>query len=108
MDLQTSEKYIIRKQDDYYGINDTIAGYNVINGIHTEIEAKWLCDLLNELYDENSKLKYELTTLSGLCAFDAKAENIVSTDKYITIPKKDLIKIGDFNPKNLIDDKNEY
>lgn len=53
-----NKRFTIKPQDDYFGItdNNTADKVNVINGIRTEIEAKWLCDLLNELYDENSKL----------------------------------------------------
>lgn len=44
------KRFTIKSQDDYWAVVDN---YNddkvcVINGIHTEIEAVWLCDLLNE------------------------------------------------------------
>lgn len=44
------KRFTIKPQDDYWAVVDN---YNddkvcIINGIHTEIEAVWLCDLLNE------------------------------------------------------------
>ena len=45
-----SERFTIKPQDDYWAVVDN---YNedkvcIINGIHTEIEAIWLCDFMNE------------------------------------------------------------
>ena len=62
----TEKRFTIRLQDDYFGITDNNVGMNVINGILTEIEAKWLCDLLNELAEENKELKEENQKLLGL------------------------------------------
>ena len=58
-DRMTEKRFTIKSQDDYFGItdNNTVDKVNVINGIHTEIEAKWLCDLLNALHEENEELK---------------------------------------------------
>ncbi len=55
----TEKRFTIKPQDDYFGItdNNTADKMNVINGIRTEIEAEWLCDLMNELNDENVMLK---------------------------------------------------
>lgn len=44
------KRFTIKPQDDYWAVVDN---YNddkvcIVNGIHTEIEAIWLCDLLNE------------------------------------------------------------
>lgn len=61
----TEKRFTIRLQDDYFGITDNNVGMNVINGILTEIEAKWLCDLLNELAEENKELKAENRQLKG-------------------------------------------
>ena len=52
-----TKRFKIRPQDDYFGVNDCLQEFNVVNGIRTEIEAKWLCDLLNELNDENEEIK---------------------------------------------------
>lgn len=46
----TEKRFTIKPQDDYWAVVDN---YNedkvcIINGIHTEIEAIWLCTLLNE------------------------------------------------------------
>lgn len=57
------KRFRIKSQDDYFGITDNNVEdkMNVINGIHTEIEAKWLCDLLNEQHEEKEywKEKYK-------------------------------------------------
>ena len=57
--MTENKRFTIKTQDDYFGItdNNTVDKVNVINGIHTEIEAEWLCDLLNELHEENEQLK---------------------------------------------------
>ena len=52
------KRFAIKPQDDLFGINDNNVGMNVINGILTEIEAKWLCDLMNELNEEKENLKH--------------------------------------------------
>lgn len=44
------ERFTIKPQDDYWAVVDN---YNddkvcIINGIHTEIEAEWLCDFMNK------------------------------------------------------------
>lgn len=43
-------RFAIKSQNDYWAVIDNYNGDKVciINGIHTEIEAIWLCDLLNE------------------------------------------------------------
>jgi len=46
----SDERFTIKPQDDYWAVVDN---YNedkvcIINGIHTEIEAIWLCDFMNE------------------------------------------------------------
>ena len=43
--------YSVRKQTPYWAVRNNHAEYNVINGIQTKIEAKWLCDLLNDYQD---------------------------------------------------------
>ena len=55
----SEKRFTIKSQDDYFGITDNNVEdkMNVINGIHTEIEAKWLCDLLNVLHEENTQIK---------------------------------------------------
>ena len=56
-----NKRFTIKSQDDYFGItdNNTADKVTVINGIRTEIEAKWLCDLLNELHEENKELRMD-------------------------------------------------
>ena len=46
----SEKRFTIKPQDDYWAVVDN---YNedkvcIINGIHTEIEAIWLCDFMNE------------------------------------------------------------
>ena len=46
----SDERFTIKPQDDYWAVVDN---YNedkvcIINGIHTEIEAIWVCDFMNE------------------------------------------------------------
>lgn len=46
----SEKRFTIKSQDDYWAVVDN---YNedkvcIINGIHTEIEAIWLCDFMNE------------------------------------------------------------
>ena len=73
----TEKRFTIKPQDDYFGVTDNYSGdkVNVVNGIRTEIEAEWLCELLNELNDENEQLKKEVEDLKQAlirCAFDDK------------------------------------
>lgn len=63
------KRFTIKPQDDYWAVVDN---YNddkvcIINGIHTKIEAIWLCDFMNEqqaeiddLNQENEKLRNQL------------------------------------------------
>ena len=46
----SEKRFTIKPQDDYWAVVDN---YNddkvcIINGIHTEIEAIWVCDFMNE------------------------------------------------------------
>lgn len=63
----TEKRFTIKPQDDYFDIidNNTADKVNVINSIRTEIEAKWLCDLMNELNEENEQLKQRNRELQG-------------------------------------------
>lgn len=63
----TKKRFTIKPQDDYFGITDnyTADKVNVINGIRTEIEAEWLCDLMNNLNDENEQLKQSIYIMGG-------------------------------------------
>ena len=60
-----TERFIVKSQDDYFGVVDNYSADKVcvVNGIRTEIEANWLVDLLNELSDENEQLKSEINDL---------------------------------------------
>ena len=46
----TEKRFAIKPQDDYWAVVDNHNEDKVciINGIHTEIEAMWLCDFMNE------------------------------------------------------------
>ena len=57
----TAKRYTIKPQDDLFGVVDNYSADKVcvINGIRTEIEAKWLCKDMNNLNDENERLKKE-------------------------------------------------
>lgn len=63
MGVKMSEKrFAIKSQDDYWAVIDNHNDDKVciINGIHTEIEAIWLCDFMNEQESTINKLKEEL------------------------------------------------
>ena len=54
----SEKRFTIKPQDDYWAVVDN---YNddkvcIINGIHTEIEAIWLCDFMNDLKEEKDSL----------------------------------------------------
>lgn len=55
----TAKRYTIKPQDDLFGVVDNYSDDKVcvINGIRTEIEAKWLCKDMNTLNDEIERLK---------------------------------------------------
>lgn len=57
-----AKRYTIKPQDDLFGVVDNYSADKVcvINGIRTEIEAKWLCKDMNTLNDENEQLKGEV------------------------------------------------
>ena len=46
----SENRFTIKPQDDYWAVVDNYSDDKVciINGIHTEIEAIWLCDFMNE------------------------------------------------------------
>ena len=46
----SEKRFAIKPQDDYWAVIDNHNDDKVciINGIHTEIEAIWLCDFMNE------------------------------------------------------------
>lgn len=60
--MMTAKRYTIKTQDDLFGVVDNYSADKVcvINGIRTEIEAKWLCKDMNTLNDENEQLKIQL------------------------------------------------
>jgi len=53
------KRFTIKSQDDLFGVVDNYSPDKicVVNGIRTEIETKWLCNVLNDLNDENEQLK---------------------------------------------------
>ena len=61
----SDERFTIKPQDDYWAVVDN---YNddkvcIINGIHTEIEAIWLCDFMNEQQDRIIYWKHKVSSL---------------------------------------------
>ena len=55
-----TDRYSIRQYgDDYYAVSDDCGEWNVVNGIRTRIEAKILCDEMNQLENENRRLEKE-------------------------------------------------
>ena len=57
----SEKRFTIKPQDDYWAVVDN---YNddkvcIINGIHTKIEAIWLCDFMNDQQAEIDELKEE-------------------------------------------------
>lgn len=54
-----AKRYTIKPQDDLFCVVDNYSADKVcvINGIRTEIEAKWLCKDMNTLNDEIERLK---------------------------------------------------
>ena len=64
----TEKRFTIKSQDDLFGVVDNYSADKVcvVNGIRTEIEAKWLCDVLNDLNDENEQLKSTIKEVTEL------------------------------------------
>ena len=81
--MTENKRFTIKPQDDYFGVTDNYSTdkVNVVNGIRTEIEAEWLCELLNELSEENKQLKLqyselEITLINNQLAYnDLNEEN---------------------------------
>ena len=75
MNLMTENKrFTIKSQDDLFGVMDNYSADKVcvVNGIRTEIETKWLCDVMNDLNDENEQLKKELSEYKDFVFSDDK------------------------------------
>lgn len=73
-------RFTIKPQDDYWAVVDN---YNddkvcIINGIHTEIEAIWLCDFMNEQQATISALKEENEQLRKQC-FELEKDYLIET-----------------------------
>ena len=73
----TEKRYTIKPQDDLFGVVDNYSADKVcvINGIRTEIEAKWLCKDMNALNDENEELKQVLGSILIEVRRDISATN---------------------------------
>ena len=69
-----AKRYTIKPQDDLFGVVDNYSADKVcvINGIRTEIEAKWLCKDMNTLNDENEQLKQQIGNLEHTRDFCAE------------------------------------
>ena len=75
--MTENKRFTIKPQDDLFGVVDNYSADKVcvVNGIRTEIEAKWLCNVMNDLNDENEQLKFENANLKvAIDARDAKIE----------------------------------
>ena len=61
----SEKRFTIKPQDDYWAVVDNHNEDKVciINGIHTEIEAIWLCDFMNEQQGTITELKKDLKTV---------------------------------------------
>ena len=55
----TEKRFTVKPQDDLFAVVDeySLDKTCVVNGIRTEIETEWLCNLMNELNNENEELK---------------------------------------------------
>ena len=80
----SEKRFAIKPQDDYWAVIDNHNDDKVciINGIHTEIEAKWLCDFMNEqqatinkLIEENEQLKKRLEHYKEVEALNGDGKN---------------------------------
>lgn len=74
----TAKRYKIKLQDDLFGVVDNYSADKVcvINGIRTEIEARWLCKDMNTLNDENEQLRKENDMFS--CELSVSANKEIS------------------------------
>ena len=75
--MTENKRFTIKPQDDLFGVVDNYSPDKicVVNGIRTEIETKWLCNVMNDLNDENEQLKFENANLKvAIDARDAKIE----------------------------------
>lgn len=74
-----AKRYTIKPQDDLFGVVDNYSADKVcvINGIRTEIEAKWLCKDMNTLNDENEELK---STIAQLIEQNRKNNDLLLSD----------------------------
>lgn len=84
-----AKRYTIKPQDDLFGVVDNYSADKVcvINGIRTEIEAKWLCKDMNTLNDENEQLKQQLKSIEDRFKFSC-------TENHIEF-NKDKLKVED-------------
>ena len=62
--MMNEKRFTIKPQDDYWAVVDNYNTICIINGIHTKIEAIWLCDFMNEQQVMIDKLTLQL---QGLC-----------------------------------------
>ena len=69
------KRFTIKPQDDYWAVVDNYNTICIINGIHTKIEAIWLCDFMNEqqatisaLKEENEQLRKQIQNYKQLIA----------------------------------------
>ena len=100
--VMSKERFTVKNQDDYFGVVDNNTGDKtcVVNGIRTEIEAEWLCELMNDLAEENRKLKGGIYPVD----IDIICRPYVTTfaESYVTLVKLDqeLERIG-FSENNM-------
>ena len=87
----TEKRFAIKPQDDYWAVvdnhnNDKVC---IINGIHTEMEAIWLCDFMNEqqatikrLEEENDDLRFALRTEQAFARVEKDKKPFLSKEEF--------------------------
>ena len=73
----SEKRFAIKPQDDYWAVvdnhnNDKVC---IINGIHTEIEAIWLCDFMNEQQSTITELEKRLEHYKEVEAMNGDGKN---------------------------------
>jgi len=108
--MTENKRFTIKPQDDLFGItdNDTPDKINVINGIRTEIETKWLCDLMNELNDECEFLEIENKLLEdGATKYAELYHKSLKENEQLKQSNERLLKMLD-NVANYMQKQNKY
>ena len=87
-----AERFRVFKVDDMYGVSDDIAQYTVAFD-RTKLIMDGLCELLNELNNENKELKEILSELRTIGDYQAKRINELNKENQrIEQTIKDMIQ----------------